>query len=125
MQCAGNPMGMFGSPTEAKSSCLHILLQLILPLRGSVPLTCVFTVFGTFKCLSPNLPPGPVNWNIKQNRQHKGHDQQKQANAPFHVSTTLWDLQCVQWTLYLPLIRSKHMTLDTIDVLNYKNHGCQ
>lgn len=89
MQCAGNPMGMFGSPTEAMSSCLHILLQSILPLRGSVPLTCVFAVFGTFKCLSPNLPPGPVNWNIKQNRQHKGHDQQKQANAPFYVSTTL------------------------------------
>ena len=89
MQCAGNPMGMFGSPTEAISSCLHILLQLILPLCGSVPLKRVFTVFGTFKCLSPNLPPSPVNKNIKQNRQHNGHDQQKQVNAPFHVSTTL------------------------------------
>lgn len=96
MQRAGNPMGMFGSPTEAVSSRLHILLQLILPLRGSVPLKCVFAVFGTFKCLSPNLLPGLVNKNIKQNRQYNGHDHQKQANAPFHVSTTLLRLQCVQ-----------------------------
>lgn len=82
MQCAGNPMGMFGSPTEAISSRLYILLQLILPLRGSVPLTCVFAVFGTFKCLSPNLPPGPVNWNIKQTDNIRG---MTNKNKPMHL----------------------------------------